>query len=89
LAIVYGASHESVKDRFLTKIAEISSDQRLPLMLGGDFNIRFSFEKNKDFNSNRHNDLFNLVINLYELRELVMTGGLYKWSNKHKIPIVV
>jgi GMP synthase PP-ATPase subunit len=54
LAIVYGASHQSVKDRFLTKIAAISSDHRLPLMLGGDFNIlSFFSEKNKEMNKSK------------------------------------
>ena len=71
----------------MTELAEICSDQRLPLLLGGDFNLlRFASEKNKELRKNRHNDLFNSVINLYELREIVMTGGLFTWSNNQVNP---
>jgi hypothetical protein len=62
-------------------------DQTYRLLIGGDFNLlRFSFEKNKTLRKNRHNDIFNQVINLYELRELMMTSGLFTWSNNHKNP---
>jgi hypothetical protein len=75
--VIYGVAHGSGKDIFLSELAEICSHQRLPFMLGGDFNIlRFASVKNKEFKDNKHNELFNSIITLYELRELVMTGGL-------------
>jgi hypothetical protein len=47
-----------------------------PMLIGGDFNIlRFSFEKNKGFHPNRFSSLFNVVIQLYELREIHISGG--------------
>jgi hypothetical protein len=76
--VIYGVAHDSDKDIFLSELAEICSDQRLPLILGGDFNIlRFASVKNKEFKDNKHNDLFNSGITLYDLiMELVVTGGL-------------
>jgi endonuclease/exonuclease/phosphatase family metal-dependent hydrolase len=71
----------------LSELAEIGFDQILPFMLGGDFNLsRFPSEKNKELEINRQNDVFNYVINLYELRELVMIGGTFMWWNNHKEP---
>ena len=36
----------------------------------------------------KHTDLFNYVIQFYELRELYMNGGLYTWSNNQENPIL-
>jgi endonuclease/exonuclease/phosphatase family metal-dependent hydrolase len=36
----------------------------------------------------RHTPLFNSLIHFYELKELVMCGGLYTWSNNQEIPIL-
>jgi hypothetical protein len=46
--------------------------------VGGDFNIiRYAFEKNKPGHVQRFSDMFNTLINFHELREIVMTGGVY------------
>jgi hypothetical protein len=37
--------------------------------------MRFSFEKNKMFSPNRFFDMFNSVINTFDLRELQMSEG--------------
>jgi hypothetical protein len=42
--------------------------------------------KYKELKKDQNHDLFNQVINLYELRKIVMTGGLLTWSNKKKNP---
>ena len=34
----------------------------------------------------RHTPLFNSLIHFYELRELVMNGGLFTWSNNQEKP---
>jgi hypothetical protein len=39
LAIVYGAAQEEDKEDFLTELGNICRDQRLPLWVGGDFNL--------------------------------------------------
>jgi endonuclease/exonuclease/phosphatase family metal-dependent hydrolase len=56
-------------------------------VIGGDFNIlRFSSEKNKAFVPNRFSDMFNSVINAYDLRELYMSGGIFTWPNNQANP---
>lgn len=45
---VYGPPHDDKKEEFLTEMASLCSDQSLPLLIGGDFNIlRFSSKKTK------------------------------------------
>ena len=57
------------------------------MILGGEFNIlRFSSEKNKNFIENKATDIFNWVINSYELRDLPLNGGAYTWSNNQRVP---
>jgi exonuclease III len=66
----------------LSELALFCSKNKEPYLLCGDFNIiRFSSEKNNSNPIHRHSDTFNAIINAYELRELVMTGGIYTWSN--------
>jgi hypothetical protein len=56
-------------------------------MVGGDFNIqRYSDEKNKNFCGNRFSDMFNWIINSYEMREIALNGGKYTKSNNHVDP---
>jgi hypothetical protein len=84
---LWGLIKRLTKIFLLSELAEIGFDQILPFMLGGDFNLsRFPSEKNKELEINRQNDVFNYVINLYELRELVMIGGTFMWWNNHKEP---
>jgi hypothetical protein len=46
LVLVCGAAQEADKEDFLVELGNICSDQRLPLLIGGDFNIlRFTSEK--------------------------------------------
>lgn len=47
LVIVYGATQLDRKEEFLTELAMVCSDQNIPLLLGGAFNlIRSDAEKN-------------------------------------------
>jgi hypothetical protein len=85
--IVYGAAQLCDKEEFLIELRMVCSDQRLPLLIGGYFNIiRFSSEKNKGMRSNRWSDMFNSIINTYSLREIHMSGGQYTWKNSQTIP---
>jgi hypothetical protein len=75
------------KEEFLTELGTVCSDQSLPLLVGGDFNIiRFSSEKNKNMRRNRWTDIFNSIINSYAMREIYMSGGQFTWSNNHLEP---
>ena len=59
------------------------------VIVGGDFNIIIYIkEKNTMDGVHRYSQLFNSVIQFYELRELVMTGGLFTWSNNQEFPIL-
>jgi exonuclease III len=87
LVIVYGPANEDGRDSFLTELAEIGARSRIPTLIGGDFNIlRFSSEKNKTFISNRFSDMFNWIINTYDLRDLPINGGRFTWSNNQCDP---
>ena len=87
LVNVYGPAQDEGKEVFLTELAQICSENKDPMLVGGDFNIlRFSDEKNKNFRPNRYSDMFNLIINSYALRDLTLNGGLYTWSNNHEDP---
>jgi hypothetical protein len=46
LVAVYGAAQPEFKESFLTELVQSCSDEKLPLCIGGDFNIiRNSTEK--------------------------------------------
>jgi endonuclease/exonuclease/phosphatase family metal-dependent hydrolase len=87
LVIVYGAAQDDEKDDFLTDLGDICSDQSLPLLIGGDFNLlRGANEKNKALKRSRWNDMFNYIINTCEMREIDMSGGQFTWSNNQTVP---
>lgn len=82
LLVVYGAAQEEHKLEFLSELSAFCSKNKDPILIGGDFNIlRYSYERNRYNGAPRHSDLFNTLINFHELRELIMNGGLYTWSN--------
>lgn len=85
--MVYGAAHDENKVQFLTELSAFCSRNKDPIIIGGDFNIiRFASERNKFTDVQRFSGLFNSLINFHELREILMTGGLYTWSNNQEIP---
>ena len=58
-------------------------------MIGGDFNlIRYANERNKNVGVHRYSGLFNTLIHTHELRELMMSGGMFTWSNNQEFPIL-
>jgi endonuclease/exonuclease/phosphatase family metal-dependent hydrolase len=84
---VYGPAHDDKREQFLSELSGICAKDDVPTLLGGDFNIlRYSSEKNKLFSGNRYCDLFNWIINSYELREIEMSGEKYTWSNNQAEP---
>jgi hypothetical protein len=75
---VYGAAQEEHKEAFLTELASFCSKNKDPFIVGGDFNIlRFSLEKNRNFHPNKFTELFNIIINSNELREISLSGGIF------------
>lgn len=87
LLIVYGATHEENKMEFLAELSSFCSRNNEPIIIGGDFNIlRYAYERNKPHGLSRFSGLFNSLIGFYELREIVMTRGLYTWSNNQEDP---
>lgn len=87
LANVYGHVHDNDKDSFLAKLSSYCFKAKHPLLIGGDFNIlRFSSDKNKNYVDNNFSNAFNLIINIYELRELPLIGGKFTQSNNRKEP---
>jgi hypothetical protein len=82
LLIVYGAAHDEHKLEFLSELSSFCSRNAEPILIGGDFNIiRFASERNRQCGVQRFSDLFNSLIDFYELRKIKMTRGLYTWSN--------
>ena len=87
LVNVYGPAQDVLKDSFLAELSNFCIKAKYPVLVGGDFNIlRFSSEKNKKFSENNFSDVFNLIINSYELRELPLAGGKFTWSNNRSNP---
>lgn len=87
IIFVYGAAQEENKQVFLSELAAVCSDQTIPILLGGDFNLlRSSDEKNMNYQNNRNNDNFNYIINTYDLREIDLSGGGFTWSNNQENP---
>lgn len=87
LLVVYGAALEENKLSFLIELAQFYSANSEPLLIGGDFNlIRYANERSSNNGVHRHSHMFNTLIHLYELRELIMTGGRFTWSNNQDFP---
>jgi hypothetical protein len=86
---VYGPAHEEKREDFLRELASFCAKCKDPYIVGGDFNIlRFSAKKNKPFTPNRLTNMFNRVINAYDLRELHMSSGFFTWSNNQLDPTI-
>lgn len=76
LVCVYGPAQDDGKEDFLQELAVVCSNQSLPLMIGGDFNImRFSTEKNKNLKNSKWIDMFNAVINTHGPEIWILVGG--------------
>jgi hypothetical protein len=85
LLVVYGTAHEE-KLAFLAKLSHFCASNSEPMIFGGDFNIiRYINEKNSMDGVHRYTPLFNSLIHFYELREIVMTGGMFMWSNNQEV----
>jgi hypothetical protein len=87
LMAIYGAAQPEHKDRFLVEFVNTCSNQTLPLMVGGDFNIiRSPYEKNNDHFDSRWLLLFNACIESLNLRELALSERRFMWASSAEIP---
>ena len=85
--MVYGAAHDEFKHEFLMELADVCSHMVVPYIVGGDFNVlRHSGEKNKNWHNSPHVDMFNSIINSFNLFEIHIEGGMYTWSNNQDHP---
>ena len=82
LVAVYGATQPNFKEKFLTKLVWTCSKEKLPLLVGGEFNIiRNPSEKNNSRFDARWPFLVNAIIDGLDLRELEMSGRKFTWAN--------
>lgn len=87
LVVVYGAAQDEGKIPFLSELSNFCSNSQEPTLIGGDFNIiRFAHEKNTNCGVHEYTQLFNSLINFYELREIALSGGGYTWTNNQDPP---
>jgi hypothetical protein len=87
LVAVYGAAQPELKPDFLVDLVRICGDERLPIMVGGDFNIiRRQDEKNNDNFDGRWSFMFNMIIESLDLREIELSGRQFTWANSLPIP---
>lgn len=87
LLVVYGAAQEEHKTPFLTELSAFCARNNEPIVIGGDFNIiRYAHERNRPGGVHRFSGLFNSLINFHELSKIVMSGGLFTWSNNKEVP---
>src|SRR3954468_18162458 len=76
LVAVYGAAQPELKAEFLADLVRICGDERLPILVGGDFNIiTRREEKNNDNFDERWSFMFNMIIESLDLREIDLTRG--------------
>jgi hypothetical protein len=87
LVAVYGAAQPEYKESFLTELVHSCSIEKLPMLVGGDFNIiRNPSEKNNDNFDGRYPFLFNATINTVDLRLFKLSGRKFTWANDRQIP---
>lgn len=84
---VYGAAQPELKPDFLADLVRVCGDERLPIIVGGDFNIiRRQEEKNNDNFNGRWSFMFNMIIESFDLREIELCDRQFTWDNSLPIP---
>ena len=87
LVAVYGAAQPELNPDFLANLVRICGGERLPIMVGGDFNIiRRQDEKKNDNFEGRWSFMFNMIIESLDLREIELSGRQFTWANSLPIP---
>lgn len=74
LIAVYGMAQQEFKLDFLVDLVCICVHERLPIMVGGDFNIiRCKEDKNNDKLDGRWSFMFNAIIESLDLQDIALT----------------
>jgi hypothetical protein len=75
LVVVYGCTQDDNKESLLAELVNMCSHENLPLVMSGDYNIlRHPSEKNNDHYQTRWPFLFNVVIDVLNLKELQLVS---------------
>jgi hypothetical protein len=83
LIAVYGAAQNEFNEGFLRELVHTISNEKNPVLVGGDFNIiRSPNEKNNERYDNHWPFLFNAIINSLDLRELQLSGRQFTWAKQ-------
>ena len=78
----FGAAQPAFRNKLLTEMVQACSKEKLPLLVGGDFNIiRNPGEKNNGRFDGRWPFLFNAIIDGLNLREKEMSSRKFTWAN--------
>jgi hypothetical protein len=87
LAVVYEPAQATHKEKFLVELVCMCSQENLPLIMGGDYNILWHpYEKNNLNYDARWPFLFNAIIDGLNLREREMFGRKFTWANNLASP---
>ena len=62
----------------------MAKDNELNWLVATSISWDSVLKKNEKFLGNLYTDMFNLVINSYELRDLPLIGEKYTWSNNQQ-----
>ena len=75
LVAIYGVAQSKLKPDFLADLVRVYGDERLPIVVGGDFNIIRRRDKNNKNNFHgRWSFMFNMIIESLDLREIELLG---------------
>jgi hypothetical protein len=81
------AAQDAHKPDFLAELVRICDHETLPKLAGGDFNIlRRQEEKNNENFNARWPFIFNVIIESLDLRDIVLSGIQFTWTNRREIP---
>jgi hypothetical protein len=87
---VYGPANHQLSKEFLDELSDICRNEALPIILGGDFNLRREVsEKNSLLYDHKLMDSFNDFIRKFNLREIPMGGLKFTWTNNQVNPVLV
>lgn len=87
---IYGPAQHELSADFISEISEVCSKEELPFVMGGYFNlIRNNRKRNKGQGAQSLMDMFNSFIGRFQLREILISGSKFTWSNKQKDPTLI
>ena len=66
----------------------MAKDNELNWLVATSISWDSVLKKNEKFLGNLYTDMFNLVINSYELRDFPLIGEKYMWSNNQQDPTI-